>query len=199
IPDARESAPAAQPSTDVEVKLPMYDMPMWRQVRNLRFIFLVNVFCSTAVSLWVRGDDIYTVLVACAMMAAGFIPLAFVQLMYFNHVKSIRILGTLGKRALSKARRAERAGTSQIEFPVSKDTPLLVTKFSLTGRDPQTPLFVRDLVPGPERKYSVQWLYRSPSGVQRFRVSKKVIQYHPDVRALDALIRKNASLAARPT
>ncbi|KAJ2774356.1 hypothetical protein IWQ57_000859 [Coemansia nantahalensis] len=198
---AKDPAPApTQPSADANVKLPMYDMPMWRQVRNLRFVFLVNVFCSTAVSLWVQGDDIYTVLVACGMMAAGFIPLAFIQLMYNSHVKSIRILGSLNKRAVARARKAERAGTSQIEFPVNRDTPLLVTRFSLTATDPQTPLFVRDLAAGPSRKYSVLWLYRSPAGLlHRFRVSKKIIQYHPDIRALDELIRKNTPQPARPT
>ncbi|KAJ2777248.1 hypothetical protein H4R18_005245 [Coemansia javaensis] len=177
----------------------MYDMPMAKQVRSLRLVFVVNFFCSSAISLWVRGDDIYTVLAACGMVAAGFIPMAFAHLFYRNHVKAIRILGGLSRRALARARRAERDGTSQVEFPVASTTPLLVTKFGLAGRDPQIPLYVRDLLPGPDRRYSVQWLYPTPAGIQRFRVSKKVIQYHPDVRALDALIRANAQRSSKRT
>ncbi|KAJ1964368.1 hypothetical protein GGI12_001481 [Dipsacomyces acuminosporus] len=193
---SKDTASIKQPDTDVQTKLPMYDMPMSKQIRHLRMVFLVNVFCSTALSLWVRTDDIYTVLAAGAIMMAGFIPLAFVQLLYRDHIKSIRILGNLNRRLLAQTRKAEAEGKSQIEFPVTNDTPLLITKFSLTGRDPETPLYARDLVPGPSRKYSVQWRYKTPLHTTGFRISKKIIQYHPDIRALDQLVRENAQLAA---
>ncbi|KAI7832069.1 hypothetical protein BX661DRAFT_179742 [Kickxella alabastrina] len=184
-----------QPDASIPIKLPMYDMPMSKQVRHLRMVFLVNVFCSTAISLWVRLDDVYTVLAAGGIMTAGFIPLVLVQLMYRDHIRSIRILGNLSKKALQQVRRAEASGESQIEFPVTNDTPLLIEKFSLTGSDPKTPVYVRDLRPGPSRKHSVQWVYRPEFGLPtRFRISKKVIQFHPDVRALDTLIRENAEL-----
>ncbi|KAJ1885055.1 hypothetical protein LPJ66_010311, partial [Kickxella alabastrina] len=62
---------------------------MSKQVRHLRMVFLVNVFCSTAISLWVRLDDVYTVLAAGGIMTAGFIPLVLVQLMYRDHIRSI--------------------------------------------------------------------------------------------------------------
>ncbi|KAJ1647015.1 hypothetical protein LPJ64_001543 [Coemansia asiatica] len=189
------STAVQQPDTSAQTRLPMYDMPMSKQVRNLRMVFLVNVFCSTAISLWVRLDDIYTVFAAGAIMTAGFIPLALVQLMYRDHIRSIRILGNINKGVLQRLRRSDPENKSQIEYPVTNDTPLLLEKFSLTGSDPKTPLYVRDLTPGPSRKYSVQWLYKPEYGRQvGFRVSKKVIQYHPDVRALDALIRENAEL-----
>ncbi|KAJ1826240.1 hypothetical protein LPJ56_002278 [Coemansia sp. RSA 2599] len=189
------SVAVQKPDTSVQTRLPMYDMPMSKQVRNLRMVFLVNVFCSTAISLWVRLDDVYTVLAAGAIMTAGFIPLALVQLMYRDHIRSIRILGNINRGVLQRLRKSDPENKSQIEFPVTNDTPLLVEKFSLTGSDPKTPLYVRDLTPGPSRKYSVQWLYKPEYGKQvRFRVSKKVIQYHPDIRALDALIRENAEL-----
>ncbi|KAJ2232041.1 hypothetical protein IWW45_005259 [Coemansia sp. RSA 485] len=192
-PDSNTAVQA--PDANVQIRLPMYDMPMSKQVRNLRMVFLVNVFCSTAISLWVRLDDVYTVLAAGAIMTAGFIPLVLVQLMYRDHIRSIRILGNINRGAMQRLRRSDPDNKSQIEFPVTNDTPLLLEKFSLTGSDPKTPLYVRDLTPGPSRKYSVQWLYKPEYGRQiRFRVSKKVIQYHPDVRALDALIRENAKL-----
>ncbi|KAI8322676.1 hypothetical protein GQ54DRAFT_142614 [Martensiomyces pterosporus] len=193
-PEPRSETSIVQPDTNVPTKLPMYDMPMSKQIRHLRMVFLVNVFCSTALSLWVRTDDIYTVLAAGAIMMAGFIPLAFVQLLYRDHIKSIRILGHLNKRLVARSRKAEASGESQVEFPVTSDTPLLITKFSLTGRDPETPVYVRDLTPGPSRKYSIQWQCKTPMRTVSFRVSKKIIQYHPDVRALDKLIRENAEL-----
>ncbi|ORX72435.1 AAA-domain-containing protein [Linderina pennispora] len=146
------------PDPKNEIKLPMYDMPMFKQIRHLRMVFLVNVFCSTALSLWVRTDDIYTVLAAGAIMAAGFIPLAFVQLMYYDHVKSIRILGALTRKQLNMKKAL--GPDSQIEFPVVSETPLLITRYSLSGSDPSTPVYARDLVPGTERKRSVQWLIR---------------------------------------
>ncbi|KAJ1752414.1 hypothetical protein LPJ78_001977 [Coemansia sp. RSA 989] len=186
-----------QPSKDADIKLPMYDMPMKRQVSNLRMVFVVNVFCSTAVSLWVRTEDVFTLLIAASMVIVGFLPLATIQTIYRNHIRSIRILGEINKRVLAKARRAEGAGLSQVEYPVTSNTPLLIKKFSLTGSDPETPLFVRDLEPGPTRRYSISWLYRNGPFTTRFRISKKIIQYHPDLRALDALIRKNASEAAQ--
>ncbi|KAJ2780426.1 hypothetical protein GGI15_003543 [Coemansia interrupta] len=183
----------APPNTSHPTKLPFYDMPMSKQVRHLRMVFLVNVFCSTAISLWVRLDDVYTVLAAGGIMTAGFIPLALVQLMYRDHIRSIRILGPLSKKAQQMQRKADPS--SQIEYPVSNDTPLLIEKFSLTGSDPKTPLYVGDLRPGEERRYSVQWVYQPEGGRKvRFRVAKKVIQFHPDVRALDQIIRQNAVL-----
>ncbi|KAJ1944756.1 coq1 putative hexaprenyl diphosphate synthase [Linderina macrospora] len=187
------SVPERQsPDPKTEIKLPMYDMPMFKQIRHLRMVFLVNVFCSTALSLWVRTDDIYTVLAAGAIMAAGFIPLAFVQLMYYDHIKSVRILGAMSRKQLNLKK--SLGPDSQIEFPVVNETPLLITKYSLSGSDPSTPLYVRDLVPGTDRKRSVQWLIRGTN--IGFRVSKKVIQYHPDMRALDQLIRANAKKLA---
>ncbi|ORX63395.1 hypothetical protein DL89DRAFT_310272 [Linderina pennispora] len=125
-------------------------------------------------------------------MAAGFIPLAFVQLMYYDHVKSIRILGALTRKQLNMKKAL--GPDSQIEFPAVSETPLLITRYSLSGSDPSTPVYARDLVPGTERKRSVQWLIRDTN--IGFRVSKKVIQYHPDMRALDQLIRANAKKAA---
>ncbi|KAJ2356904.1 hypothetical protein GGF43_001780, partial [Coemansia sp. RSA 2618] len=192
-PPPKSKLTKSQPATDVDVKLPMYDMPMSKSVRNLRVVFLINVFFSTAMSLWVRTEDPFTILLAGAMIFVGFLPLASIQVIYYDHVRSIRILGEINKRLLAKARKREAAGISQVEFPVTNDTPLLIEKFSLTGRDPKTPLFVRDLEPGPLRKYSNVWLYKTESGTTAFRISKKIIQLHPDVRALDELINKNAA------
>ncbi|KAJ2396720.1 hypothetical protein GGI05_000995 [Coemansia sp. RSA 2603] len=188
-------SPSTMPTPDIAhpTKLPFYDMPMSKQVRHLRMVFLVNVFCSTAISLWVRLEDVYTVLAAGGIMTAGFIPLALIQLIYRDHIRSIRILGPLSKRAQILQRKADPE--SQIEYPLSNDTPLLIEKFSLTGSDPKTPLYVGDLRPDEDRKYSVQWVYEPEGGRKvKFRVSKKVIQFHPDVRALDQIIRQNAAL-----
>ncbi|KAJ2157649.1 hypothetical protein GGF46_004351 [Coemansia sp. RSA 552] len=169
----------------------MYEMPLLKQVRHLRMAFLVNVFCSTALSLWVRVSDIYTMLIAGAIVTAGFLPLGVIQIFYYNHIRKIRILGGLTNRMLKTARKAEAAGLSQVQFPVRTNMTLEIEKFSLTGSDPKTILDVSDLVPGPDRKYSIQWLYRSGRKVTKFRVSKRIIQFHPDLRGLDTLIRKN--------
>ncbi|KAJ2006694.1 hypothetical protein GGI04_001787 [Coemansia thaxteri] len=182
----------ARPDASAAIKLSMYDMPMSRQVIHLRMVFLVNVLCSTAISVWVGSDDIFTILAAGCIMLGGFIPLALVQLMYHDHVRSIRILGGLSQKVLARAKRAELAGESQVEFPVANSTPLLIKKYTMSTRDPEVPLYVRDLVPGPSRKYSVLWLHRAAAGTTRFRISKKVIQFHPDIRALDQRIRQNA-------
>ncbi|KAJ1841411.1 hypothetical protein LPJ70_004229 [Coemansia sp. RSA 2708] len=170
----------------------MYDMPMSKQIRGLRLVFLVNIICCSAVGLWVRTEDIYTLLMAGSVVVAGALPLVFFQAFYRNHIRSIRILGEMNKKLVAKARRAMRNGTSQVEYPVNNDTPLVVETFSLLGMDKKTPLFVRDLQPGPSRSRSVSWLYETLSGTKKFRISKRIIEFHPDVRALDALIRQNA-------
>ncbi|KAJ1834458.1 hypothetical protein LPJ63_001943 [Coemansia sp. RSA 2711] len=180
------------PSIDADVKHPMYDMPMSKQIRGLRLVFLVNIICCSAVGLWVRTEDIYTLLMAGSVVVAGALPLLFFQAFYRNHIRSIRILGEMNKKLVAKARRAMRNGTSQVEYPVNNDTPLVVETFSLLGMDKKTPLFVRDLQPGPSRSRSVSWLYETLSGTKKFRISKRIIEFHPDVRALDALIRQNA-------
>ncbi|KAJ2615862.1 hypothetical protein H4S08_001056 [Coemansia sp. RSA 1365] len=128
------------------------------------------------------------------MAVVGFIPLALVNVMYGSHIRCIRILGGINRRLLKKARKEEKSGKSQIEFPVENNTPLLIQKFSVFPLDPTIPLYVRDLEPGPSRKYSVQWMYKGRTKTEVFRISKKVIQFHPDVRALDMLIRKNAAM-----
>ncbi|KAJ2728638.1 hypothetical protein H4S00_000876 [Coemansia sp. D1744] len=191
-PLGKDSLIKAQPTLSGNVKLPMYDMPMKKQVGRLRIVFIFNLVFSTAMSIYVGTEDMYTILVAGAMVVAGFMPLACIQAVYFNHVRSIRILGEINKRLLAKTRKRVNAGISQVEYPVTNDTPLLIEKFSLLGLDPKTPLYARDLEPGPLRKYSSVWLYKTKSGTKKFRVSKKVIQWHPDVQALDALVKKNA-------
>lgn len=168
----------------------MYDMPMSRQIRHLRLVFLANVFCSTAISGWTGTSDPYTLLAAGGIMCAGFIPFALVQTLYHNHIHSIRILQPLDLKAIARAqKRADKRGESHIEYPVARDTPLLIKRFSVTTRDPETPLYVRELRRGPPRKRSVQWQYHLGGKIQTFRVSKKVLQYHPDMRALDSLIK----------
>ncbi|KAJ1858707.1 hypothetical protein GGH12_000266 [Coemansia sp. RSA 1822] len=193
-PLGKDSLIKDQPTLIGNVKLPMYDMPMKKQVSRLRIVFVFNLVFSTAMSIYVGTEDMYTILVAGAMVVAGFMPLACIQAVYFNHVRSIRILGEINKRLLAKTRKRVNAGVSQVEYPVTNDTPLLIEKFSLLGLDPKTPLYARDLEPGPLRKYSSVWHYKTKSGTKKFRVSKKVIQWHPDVQALDALIKKNAAI-----
>ncbi|KAI9500603.1 hypothetical protein BX070DRAFT_254835 [Coemansia spiralis] len=179
--------------SNIDAQLPMYDMPLAKQVRHLRMFFLVNFIGSLTISLWVQTEDAYTLLAAFGIVLAGFIPLVYVQLTYHNHIRSIRILGNLTKKQIRILTGPQIASRSQIEYPVFSDTPLAIKKFTVTTRDPVLKLFAGDLKPGPSRRYSVQWLYDSPAGgVCSFRVSKKVIQYHPDIRALDKLIRKNA-------
>ncbi|KAJ2815998.1 hypothetical protein GGI24_005863 [Coemansia furcata] len=151
---------------------------------------------STSFSLWVGTDDIFTVFAAGMIMLGGFIPIALAHLAYRDHVRSIQILGGLSQKVLARAKKAELAGESQIEYPVTNNTPLLIKRFSVSARDPEVPLYVRDLVPGPSRRLSVLWLYKSTSGMVKFRVSKKAVKHHPDIRALDERIRKNAQSLA---
>ncbi|KAJ2723387.1 hypothetical protein GGI07_002662 [Coemansia sp. Benny D115] len=186
---------SAVPDLSGSIRLPLYDMPMSKNVRHLRMVFLVNMFCSTAISLWVRTEDVYTLLAAAAIMTAGFIPLAIIQILYGQHIRSIRILNNLNKRDMMLAKRDEALGISQVEYPVNNETPLLIEQFSLFGRDPKTAVYVHDLTPGPSRRYSISWKYKPQYGSPvTFRVSKKIVQFHPDIRALDTLIRENAAL-----
>ncbi|KAJ2331361.1 hypothetical protein GGI00_003283, partial [Coemansia sp. RSA 2681] len=199
-PQPAEIVPEAtsQPDADAAVKLPMYDFPLTRPIIHLRRVFVVNMVFSTSFSLWVGTDDLFTVFAAGIIMLGGFIPVALAHLAYRDHVRSIRILGGLSKKVLTRAKKAELAGKSQIEYPVTDSTPLLIKRFALNARDPEVPLYVRDLAPGPSRRLSVLWLYKSASGTVKFRLSKKVIKHHPDIRALDERIRRNAQLPPRP-
>ncbi|KAJ2744812.1 hypothetical protein GGI20_002665 [Coemansia sp. BCRC 34301] len=182
----------AQPDANAAVKLPMYDFPLTKPIIHLRRVFVVNMMFSTSFSLWVGTDDMFTVFAAGIIMLGGLIPVALAHLAYRDHVRSVRILGGLSKKALARAKKAELAGESQVEYPVLSNTPLLIKRFSMSARDPEVPLYVRDLVPGPSRRLSVLWLYKSASGIVKFRLSKKVIKHHPDMRALDERIRQNA-------
>ncbi|KAJ2489637.1 hypothetical protein IWW37_003848 [Coemansia sp. RSA 2050] len=182
----------SQPDANATVKLPMYDFPLTKPIVYLRRVFVANAVFSTSFSVWVGTDDIFSVFAAGILLLGGFIPLALAHLAYRDHVRSVRILGGLSQKVLARAKKAELAGKSQIEYPVTNDTPLLIKRFSLNTSDPEVPLYVRDLVPGPSRRLSIMWLYRSASGMEKFRLSKKVIKYHPDMRALDERIRQNA-------
>ncbi|KAJ2811486.1 hypothetical protein H4S07_002038 [Coemansia furcata] len=186
----------SQPDANATVKLSMYDFPLTRPIIHLRRVFVVNMVFSTSFSLWVGTDDIFTVFAAGMIMLGGFIPIALAHLAYRDHVRSIQILGGLSQKVLARAKKAELAGESQIEYPVTNNTPLLIKRFSVSARDPEVPLYVRDLVPGPSRRLSVLWLYKSASGMVKFRVSKKAVKHHPDIRALDERIRKNAQSLA---
>ncbi|KAJ2893149.1 hypothetical protein IWW38_002960, partial [Coemansia aciculifera] len=189
----------AQPDANAAVKLPMYDFPLAKSIVHLRRIFVVNTVFSTSFCLWVGTDDLFSIFAAGLIMLGGVIPMAVVHSAYRSHVRSIRILGGLSKKSLKRAKKAELAGTSQIEYPVTNSTPLLIKTFSISARDPEVPLYVRDLVPGPSRRLSVLWLYKTAAGTTQFRLSKKVIKHHPDVRALDERIRQNAeSSSPRP-
>ncbi|KAJ1923234.1 hypothetical protein GGH92_001721 [Coemansia sp. RSA 2673] len=174
----------------------MYDFPLTKPIIHLRRVFVINMVFSTSFSLWVGTDDIFTVFAAGLIMLGGFIPVALAHLAYHDHVRSIKILGGLSQKVLARAKKAELAGESQVEYPVTNNTPLLIKRFAMSTRDPEVPLYVRDLVPGPSRRLSVSWLYKSASGTTKFRLSKKVIKHHPDIRALDERIRKNAQSRA---
>ncbi|KAJ2068150.1 hypothetical protein GGI08_001026 [Coemansia sp. S2] len=186
----------SQPDADAAVKLAMYDFPLTKPIIHLRRVFVINMVFSTSFSLWVGTDDIFTVFAAGLIMLGGFIPVALAHLAYHDHVRSIKILGGLSQKVLARAKKAELAGESQVEYPVTNNTPLLIKRFAMSTRDPEVPLYVRDLVPGPSRRLSVSWLYKSASGTTKFRLSKKVIKHHPDIRALDERIRKNAQSRA---
>ncbi|KAJ2696793.1 hypothetical protein H4218_004374 [Coemansia sp. IMI 209128] len=182
----------SQPDANATIKLPMYDFPLTKPIVYLRRVFVANAIFTTSFSIWVGREDIYAVLAAGVLLIGGFIPVALAQLTYRDHVRNVRILGGLSQKVLARAKQAARAGKSQVEYPLTNDTPLLIKRFSLNTSDPEDPLYVRDLVPGPSRRFSVMWLYRSASGMEKFRLSKKVIKHHPDMRALDERIRQNA-------
>ncbi|KAJ2565827.1 hypothetical protein IW140_005169 [Coemansia sp. RSA 1813] len=112
---------------------------------------------------------------------------------YRAHIRNIHMLGKFSKKQLRIMRNPAKYGNSEVEYPVLSDTPLAIQKFSFTARDPKFNILARDIQPGPTRRFSVSWFYNSPDGkVEKFRISKRILQHHPDLRALDTLVRNNA-------
>ncbi|KAJ2514110.1 hypothetical protein H4217_005942 [Coemansia sp. RSA 1939] len=179
---------------DDRIKHPMYDMPLLVQIKWIRRFFAVNILCAAMLATWVYHEDMYTLLVASAICLGGFIPMACVQIMYHNHVRTIRIIGKLSTKQLSIMRNPSKFGDPHLEYPVLRETPLEIQKYNFFATDPVYKVFVRDLKPGKIRKFSLAWICDTPKGPQVMRISTKIPIYHSDVKLMDSIIRNKITL-----